>query len=539
MVDGALVAHCATTVPEAPAIEIACVPVTTAAAASLAVGPEDLGPPSIRLGDPTWRWQWQPRGRVGAFAVRLTVKRCDGEHMVRDLRLVVEPAKLPHAAYEALLADIQRISYALVYALGGGMAPASARATPESTTVLADYWTRLAHLGTLATSITRSLASRPNPNMRRLVEERPLSEVTEIDAAMLARLPSRPLDEGPALPVPAALPLGRGGRQLLPRTLPVGRTEMTAVTYEHSLLASILRQLSWRCRFVREELRRELVWREMSNADDASAASLQALRDWDARVAVVIRQLEHAAASDFLAGVDRAVRFRGVTGLMRRDRRYRVIGRLWRLLEQRPFVALHSPAYELPTSDLPRLYELWCLLAVVEVLARCGSHVEQRLLVPRTAAYAGGVGTVWTVRIPEDEALMRRRLRDGTEVTLLYQRRYRPGSGQAQQLGSLDPFLRIPDIAIEITPPGQMPRAVIFDAKYRVAPAGGIPEDALADAYAYHAAIGCEGVPAVSATYLLFPGEHGFKAGAVGALPLIPGKTDPLAALISRVLDNL
>src|SRR3712207_5775142 len=162
MVDGAAAAQSSTTAAEAPAIEIACEAVADAAAASLAVGPENLGPPSIRLGDPTWRWQWQPRGRVGAFAVRLTVERRDGEHVVRDLRLVVEPAKLPHAAYEALLADIQRISYALVYALGGGMAPASDRATPETTTVLADYWTRLAHLGALATSITDRKSTRLN-----------------------------------------------------------------------------------------------------------------------------------------------------------------------------------------------------------------------------------------------------------------------------------------------------------------------------------------------------------------------------------------
>jgi large subunit ribosomal protein MRP49 len=77
---------------------------------------------------------------------------------------------------------------------------------------------------------------------------------------------------------------------------------------------------------------------------------------------------------------------------------------------------------------------------------------------------------------------------------------------------------------------------MIFDAKYRIAPGGGVPEDALADAYTYRAAIGADGRTATIGTFLLYPGEQGFDAGGVGAVPLFPGNTSGLETVIRRYL---
>ena len=131
---------------------------------------------------------------------------------------------------------------------------------------------------------------------------------------------------------------------------------------------------------------------------------------------------------------------------------------------------------------------------------------------------------------------MRLEGRDGAEVALYYRRRYRPGAGLGRELGSLDPFLRIPDIAVEVSAPGRAPAVLIFDAKYRVAPGGGIPEETLSDAYTYHAAVGYAGRGASLGAFLLFPGAEGFAAGGVGALALLPGRYGALDELIRRYL---
>jgi large subunit ribosomal protein MRP49 len=259
---------------------------------------------------------------------------------------------------------------------------------------------------------------------------------------------------------------------------------------------------------------------------------------WEAEVAAVMRSLQRARGSDFLTGIEPARAWQGPTNLMRRDHRYRAVGRLWHMLFERPFVALAAPAFDLPAADVPTLYEQWALLEVVRACAGSGTVIEQQLLQPAPREYLGISGVIWKVRLKEDQPLVRRRRADGAEVAVYYRRRYRPSAGHGLQVGSLDPFLRIPDIVVEVTVPGGRPVALVFDAKYRVAGSGGIPEDALADAYTYHAAIGYAGVPASMGAYLLFPGADGFEAEGVGAIPLLPGRTSALDELIRRHLTG-
>jgi large subunit ribosomal protein MRP49 len=94
----------------------------------------------------------------------------------------------------------------------------------------------------------------------------------------------------------------------------------------------------------------------------------------------------------------------------------------------------------------------------------------------------------------------------------------------------------VPDIVIELNRAGQIPALLVFDAKYRVEPDGGIPEGALSDAYSYHAALGYAGRQVSRGVFLLFPGSAGFQHGAVGALPLMPGHTAALTQIIDRLL---
>ncbi|HEU5090864.1 MAG TPA: nuclease domain-containing protein, partial [Roseiflexaceae bacterium] len=105
------------------------------------------------------------------------------------------------------------------------------------------------------------------------------------------------------------------------------------------------------------------------------------------------------------------------------------------------------------------------------------------------------------------------------------QARYRAGAGAGAQLGSLDNHLRVPDVVVECQQ-GEHICVAVLDAKYRLDAAGiSVPPDALADAYAYHGAIGYRGRPVSCGVLLLYPGtsEPEWYPSGVGALPLLPG----------------
>ena len=521
-------------------VVITCPPVPAVVTASLMIGAEDLGAPAMHLGEEVWRWEWQPRGRAGAFAVQLTVVYRDGLRRSREYELTVAPGKIEGADFEQLLAAVQSVGIGLIYALQGGrwgvtLEPASG----SPSTLIEHYWRRLAHQASLANAVTRSIDRQPYSVARQRVVERALDEVTEVRPEALVRAVERPLDQPSHLVDPAMarlMPRSRNGRPQLPRSLPIRSTEVTSVTYEHRLLARVLAELQWRCGYIREELRREIRWRERFDESGTASGAVALLSEWEFQAGAAARSLQRARSAGFLLGVEPTKQWRGMTDLMRRDHRYRGVARLWRLLSERPFVALQSPAFEMPVRDLPALYELWCLLEVARCLCSVGALIDQQLFTTEPCDYDAIAGSVWKVRLAEDTPIVRWRRADGAVVTLSYQRRYRPETGHGSQLGSLDPFLRIPDIVVEVRAPGCRPEVIVFDAKYRIAPSGGIPEDALADAYAYHAAIGWEGAPVASGVYLLFPGREGFDAGSVGAIPLIPGQTAALDRIICTKL---
>jgi hypothetical protein len=177
-------------------------------------------------------------------------------------------------------------------------------------------------------------------------------------------------------------------------------------------------------------------------------------------------------------------------------------------------------------------------MEVMVAAASLGDLVEQNVLEERSPQHAAQPGT-FRLRLPEDRLLMRWRCASGAELKLFYRRRFRPLEGHGPELGSLDPFLRVPDIVLEVAAQDRPPSVLIFDAKYRATPSGTLPEEVLSDAYTYSSAIGRRGVPATCGVFLLFPGNAGFQAGNVGALALRPGENNDLRAVIAqRVTDG-
>jgi len=516
-------------------VEITTVPVQGAVRARLMVGSEDLGAPEVRLGQDEWRWEWHPRGRVGTFPLRLTVEQPGTPSRVWEYTFAVEPSRLEQEHYRLLLAAIQRTASGLVYALGGGGTGAGVVADATGPpSLLAEYWTRVRAEVDLARAITLELARQHLPALRTTRRDQELAELAELPLAALARAVEGELDEldhPVAAPLHQLLPVSPTGKPRVPRSLPVTAMAPTHATYEHRLLLRLIDELSWRCDFIRHELARELAWRMDSASLDAED-DLRDLQTWRDQIDRARRILDRCRNAPFLAGLLPGT-WQGFSERMRRDARYRRLGELWRMIHAAPFLALHSPVFDLPVRDLPALYEQWCLLEIAAVLCLGGSVEEQQVLVAEQHSGAPGQRMAWRVRLLENRPLLRVRHSGGEELSLWYQRRFRANEGLAGS-GSLDPFLRIPDIVVDLHRPGKTPALLVFDAKYRVAPDGAIPEEALGDAYTYHAALGYAGERVAYGVFLLFPGTTGFERGSVGALPLLPGQTGVLRVLVDR-----
>lgn len=518
-------------------IEISCSPQPNVIAAVLRIAAIDLGPPQTALGDPLWRWRWQPQHAVGVFPALLTLDYADGTRHEEAFDLRIAPRKLDWEQYEALILAVQREACALVYALSGGRAGAQLGPISAHRSLVEEYVVLVERLAGEAIAITKQIAARPHTTLRTHPTRSALHEIERIDPATLHDMARESLDNVADDVLPPLQQALRPAEQRqggpLPRTLPATRCAATPDVIEHRVLKHVLEVLQWRVGFVRDMLRREQQRRRRNAALLDAVAPSAAIDQWQAHCTAVLRELRQCLAQPLFVEVGALHHFSGPTHLMRHDPRYRRLHAVYRSLRTTPFIAFDSPTLWLPIQELPALYEQWCALQAIKALLPLGEVVAQTLIT-RDGDDERLHEHRWTLRLRQDAPLLTLRLPNSVRLTLHYQRRYRPQPPDATILGALDPFVRIPDIAIEVDD-GQGPRVLILDAKYRVAPDGRVPQDALDDAYAYRGAIGVRGARATLGAFLLFPGDTPLTtADQVGALPLLPDRTNDLHEIVRR-----
>lgn len=478
--------------------------------------------PFMRPGDAAWRWRWQAPHGAGAFALMLRAHWPDGRREELRASLQVAPRKLDQERHALLLEDLQRLGRALVFALSGGRLGASPvldAAPPMPSEELHGLFG--ADLLRLEGAVGR-LARRPPERARAasaLVEPgrlRDFSALGRVQPAALADAEAGlliPTDQASDQGGGAECELAAGEQNPLPPVrgpacdpatlaaqlgaLPEPDTAASYDSYEARLLRRLL-----------AELGRRLTRLEGQLGQQASLV---------AQVAQARGRLQLMQALPFLADVPSLDAYRGPSQRLRRDADYRVVYQLWQRLRARPLLRWDATTLSLPVAALPQLYERWCAARVAQALA-----VLPGWAVTYQALLCEAEGD-WLLGLPEDGPLVELAHRDGTQLCLRYQPRYTPTGAP---LRSLDRHTRVPDLALELTRPGAVPWLVVFDAKYRLDGSGGVPEDALADAYSYLGAIGRpDGARANLGAALLYPGAGAALsyASGVAALPLLPG----------------
>jgi large subunit ribosomal protein MRP49 len=510
-------------------VDVACVPLPGVVAAQLRVGDSELGAPTVTLGDPMWRWRWLPRDAVGVFAAQLVLTHDNGTVAEEHFRIRIRPRTIASEQYEALIKAVQQDAAALVYALHGGSEGAYLNDSARSRSLLEDFYVLVEQLGPAAVALTHEIAAQPHQALRHSRATVALADVDRFDQAMIAAVAQTPPDA-----VSDGLETAAYAGPL-PHTIMAQRSASSTDVVEHRLLKGMLQVLHWRLGLVRAALAQETARRTEHDAVRGTTSAVLTEQRGQ-RCATAQRALRQAMESPFLVDVKSLMILREPTHLMRRVPRYRRVYELYRSLRSTPLIDWDSPMLWLPIQSLPLLYEQWCVLQVIKALLAAGTVVKQHTLThDETAADQRR----WTLRLRQNVPLLTIHRSDGARLRLFYQRRYQPQAPDSHALGTLDPFVRIPDIAIEVTQIDHLLQTLLLDAKYRVAPDGGVPQDALDDAYAYRNAIGVGGQRATLGAFLLYPGsERVDAADNVGALPLLPMNNKQLA-VINKLLDNV
>jgi PD-(D/E)XK nuclease superfamily/Domain of unknown function (DUF2357) len=517
--------------------------------------------PFLRPGENTWRWRWNPGPAVGLHRLALT----DGGPADAATRwtwaLRVITHKVDQDRYEALLEDIQRAAYGVLATLAGASAEGAElqREAPWQHSPAEEYYALFEERLESFARAVRRIATRPREQLRGAYEQTPLGQASELGARALSELARGPFEAAPPAAAPDLQAALRTGGGLLPRDVVAERDHPTSDIYEHRLLKHLLGLLLRRARFVGSLAERDAA--RLAANEAFTGPNMRRLRAEQiaAGSAAATRTLRELRALSFLAEVQPLPSFRGATPLLQRDASYREVYRMWQALRQHPYVTFDSPLFGIPIADLPHLYESWCAIQVARALLELGGTVrEQRLVEQRQPAGAEDDLEHIFALVEQSPLLVIER--GEWMLVLRYQPRYRPLTKDERRktkdddglnpsslvlgpssvkLGSLDRHTRVPDLAIEIQQHGAPLQVLLLDAKYRLDADGrGVPQDALADAYAYFGAIGAAGQRMTLGALLLYPGAGAPErySSGVGTIPLLPGRTEALAQQLAAWL---
>lgn len=238
--------HCLAALPqftEWQRVVIACPSSINGSEVTLRVGADELGPPSLQHGDPTWRWQWNSENKSGRFRAVLAV---DGQEWPWALEVV--PSKLSIEHYHRLLQAVEETALDLLLALGGG--EIGAASSPTSAQSLLAQWPQLQAQAAQAVELVGRIAQRPHQTQQRQSSSLPLYELHEPDSSLLASLTNGPLDHIPAdrlpgLPSTLHAPGGVSGH-LLPQQIRTVRSTTTTDCIEHRVLRTVVDRLAQR-----------------------------------------------------------------------------------------------------------------------------------------------------------------------------------------------------------------------------------------------------------------------------------------------------
>lgn len=466
-----------------------------------------------------------PRSGTGRYRLRLELD----DRLLEETVYEVEPRKITRASYRALIDDLQsdRLPASIAISLErlGGLSGLELR--PLDKTTPSGELLRLERAITgwsRHTGLAAALGAMARDPHRQLIK-------TEkwVAADRARRL--EPVGLLRAIREPDNLDTKRR----LPRRVPDVRVEHSLDVYENRLVRTFYEQVAIRLRRLHAMFVARSQLAGVEQAEELLTTLAAARRE--AGFLDEVSLLTHAPTR--------------VTMVLLRRAPYRSVLERYLEFRREAYVELDQPGLDLPLDNLPRLYELWGTLQVIDVLleeaGRFGfDSIEHRL------ARQIGQG-VYVKLLPDGvPALTLARSEDGCSVRLTPQRTL----GRASSGIHSTSFAQRPDVVVQISRPALRPRLILFDPKYKLQsedqPAGDYaPEDAsvpvgqpkkidIDTMHAYRDAIrDRDGERVVDYAAILYPGPEVRFPPGIEALTADPSRPELLRDRVRSVLSSV
>lgn len=451
--------------------------------------------------------EW-PRSGAGRFELRL-----HDAQAVLTTPCYVKPEKLSEEAVDELVEDLQRrLPASIAYGLQQAGALAGLKLIAPQETTLAEELNRLrracestaARPGLLR--ILPLLASRHHAILQSEERWTPRDRAQRIHPT---RLPA-------AFQRPGNLEAG------LPQLVPDQRVRHTADVYENRLVLTFVDQVDARLR--------RLAKTTVPHVAETAEGMLAGLR-------------RARAAASFLDEVSTLTEAPNrITMVLARRPEYRAALEGFLEFRRSALIDLDAPELDAPVENLPRLYEIWGTLQIIQATLDVAGPLGYRVKTERLTWRRPDA--VW-IRLLRDgkPAVELEHPHSGTKLRLIPQRTYASNGAQFKSAS----FDKRPDIAIEISTPGQPSRVWIFDPKYKlrseltnVDATDGRPTSVDIDAmHTYRDAIlTAEGQRAVEYAAILYPGGTEEFGCGIAALRAQPGEAESLRAAVVQQLER-
>lgn len=462
------------------------------------------------------------RGQVGLSAWRFQV----GDQAL-DIEIEVFPSKLDYEReYEALVADATEVSRALAieyfrstYRLGD--------IARSETGQLLDWVTLLRQL---IDELARAVHQVNRAPYRGLHYERLMTRAHQVRGARpsVTRAIARGDGLGEFISVPGVGPTRSW--------LPVERANDSLDTFEHRWLRSRLRFVYGRLLPLEAEqaarIERGTARGRISERLTAEKAEIEAMTRTVAQLLDL--PVIKAATSDVPAAFT-SLQLQSATGY---GEAYRALTALGSAL------SLVGAEHTYSLSDVSELYEAWCFVKVVQLIAEMtGAEIDlSAAFSTETSGLRFGLKKGSKSRVTLHWS--------GGSVVVGYNEQYRMPTG-----------LQRPDIVVRDRRTGEPERVIILDAKYRIDASAeyveqfgspGAPTDAVNALHRYRDAIrpivngAREQIVAAGAALFpwaqaLRPADYGLRQSldevGIGALAFLPGNTDDVRGWLSEMID--
>ncbi|MDP3103184.1 MAG: DUF2357 domain-containing protein [Candidatus Methanoperedens sp.] len=314
------------------------------------------------------------------------------------------------------------------------------------------------------------------------------------------------------------------GTRYLPDSVIIYRTAPTFNVYENQLLKRFLTLITICSKIVERRFKQEDRGKLEKNEIEEIDKRIQKCKEFH-------RKAQYMKRYSFLDGVQETDNIAYHTPVLQREVNYMRFHDIFKKFVRSPFFDF-SDVLNLPILDIPKLYEYWVVIQIVDILCdmKDNWNVSQHIIEKNEFGY------LFSLR--EGDNSLFELSNNEKRLSLFYQKWYKTYAGRSVK----------PDITLEMRLNGKLSRILVLDPKYRYYLDSGNPNDpesAINKMHVYKEAIrGDSGDHIVEAAYAIYLGatdEHPKydTKDKIGGMKLFPNEKDTICyEELKKVIQN-